>query len=215
MVTLAFLGAVAGPAAAGDVHGTARFNGPVERLAPLTVTKDNGACGAALPDESLLVAKGNLANVVVTLQGAPGAAPGKVTLDQQGCRFVPRVQVAPLGSTLEILNSDAVLHGVHGWLGRSTRFNIPMPTKGARASAKLDRVGVIQVRCDVHGWMRAYLIVANGPAAVSGPNGTFTLRDVPPGRYALTAWHERLGEKTAQVTVPAQGVARVDFALGG
>jgi hypothetical protein len=215
MVTLASLGAVAGPAAAGDIHGTARFNGPAERLAPLTVTKDNGVCGAALPDESLLVANGNLADVVVTLQGAPGAAPGKVTLDQQGCRFVPRVQVAPLGSTLEILNSDAVLHGVHGWLGRSTRFNIPMPAKGARASAKLDRVGVIQVRCDVHGWMRAYLIVADGPAAVSGLDGAFTLRDVPPGRYTLTAWHERLGEKTTQVTVPAQGAARVDFTFGG
>jgi len=215
MVTLASLGAVAGPAVAGDIHGTVRFNGPAERLAPLTVTKDNGACGAALPDESLLVVSGDLANVVVTLLGAPGAAPGKVTLDQQGCRFVPHVQVAALGSTLEILNSDAVLHGVHGWLGRSTRFNIPMPAKAARASAKLDRVGVIQVRCDVHGWMRAYLVVADGPAAVSGPDGAFTLRDVPPGRYVLTAWHERLGEKTAQVTVPAQGAARADFTFGG
>jgi plastocyanin len=215
MAMLASVGAVAGPAAAGDIHGTARFNGPVEQLDPLSVTKDNGACGTALPDEALLVANGNLANVVVTLQGSPGAAPGKVTLDQQGCRFVPRVQVAPLGSTLEILNSDAVLHGVHGWLGRSTRFNIPMPAKGARASARLDRAGLIQVRCDVHGWMRAYLIVADGPAAVAGPDGAFTLRDVRPGTYTLTAWHERLGEKTAQVTVPAQGAAHVNFTFGG
>jgi len=207
--------AVAGPVAAGDIHGTARFNGPVKQLDPLSVTKDNGACGTAIPDEALLVANGNLANVVVTLQGSPGTAPGKVTLDQQGCRFVPRVQVAPLGSTLEILNSDAVLHGVHGWLGRSTRFNIPMPAKGARASARLDRAGLIQVRCDVHGWMRAYLIVADGPAAVAGPDGTFTIRDVPPGTYTLTAWHERLGEKTTQVTVPAQGAARVNFTFGG
>ena len=212
---LASFATMAAPASAGDIHGTARFNGPVERRDPLLVTKDNGACGVALPDESLVVANGNLANVVVTLQGVPGAVPGKVTLDQQGCRFVPHVQVASLGSTLEILNGDPVLHGVHGWLGRSTRFNVPMPVKGARASAKLDRAGLIQVRCDVHGWMRAYLVVADGPAAVAGPDGAFTLRDVPPGTYTLTAWHERLGQKTAQVTVSAQGGARVDFTFGG
>jgi hypothetical protein len=63
--------------------------------------------------------------------------------------------------------------------------------------------------------MRAYLIVADGPAAVAGPDGTFTIRDVPPGTYTVTAWHERLGEKTTRVTVPAQGAARVNFTFGG
>lgn len=211
----ALIAIAAASAFGGDVHGTVRFNGPAPRLDPLAVTKDHGACGTAVPDESLLVAKGRLANAVVTLQGAPGTAPGKVTLDQQGCRFVPHVQVAPLGSMLEIVNGDPVLHGVHGWLGRTTRFNVPTPAKGTRASARLDRPGVIQVRCDVHGWMRAYLVVADGPAAVAGPDGAYTLRDVPPGAYTLTAWHERLGEKTAQVTVPAQGAAHVDFTFDG
>jgi plastocyanin len=207
--------ALGGPARAGDVTGTVEFTGDGSPRAALTVTKDGQACGAGVPDESLLVANGRLANVVVTVKGAPPAPPSAVTLDQQRCRYVPHVQTAPLGSTLEIVNSDPVLHNSHGWLGRMTRFNVPTPEKGMRVPARLDRAGLVQVRCDVHGWMSAYVVVPDGRAAVAGADGSFTIRDVPAGTYAVTAWHERLGEKTVQVTVPAQGEARVQFSYGG
>jgi len=197
------------PARAGEVQGQVRYAAAPAPPAPMPVTKDSRACGTSVPDESLLVSRGGLANVVVTLEGAPPAPPARARLDQQGCRFVPHVQVAPLGSTLEIANGDPVLHNVHGWLGRTTRFDVPMPERGVRAPVKLDRPGLIQVRCDVHGWMSAFVVVAAGPAAVSGADGVFALRDVPPGSYKLTAWHERLGVRTVEVTVPAQGATRV------
>jgi plastocyanin len=153
--------------------------------------------------------------VVVTVQGAPSRpAPGKVVLDQQRCRFVPHVQAAALGSILEIVNGDPVLHNVHGYRGRVTAFDVAMPSRDQRVSRKLDRPGVVAVRCDVHAWMTAYVVVTEGPFAVTGADGGFAIRDLPAGRYAVTAWHERLGERTAEVVVPAEGAAAADFLYG-
>lgn len=199
------------PSLAGEVRGRVGYAGPEVPAARLPATKDLQACGASVPDESLLVSRGGLANAVVTLQGPPPAPPSKVALEQRACRYVPHVQVVPVGSTLEIVNADPVLHNVHGWLGRTTRFNVPTPEKGMRVPVTLDRPGVIQVLCDVHGWMSAYVAVADGPAAVTGAEGTFAIRDIPAGSYRLTAWHERLGTRIAEVTVPAEGAAWVEL----
>lgn len=203
------------PAAGGEIRGTVRFSGQVPPAEPLAAVKDQGTCGKAVPDESLLVSGGRVENAVVTVQGAPSRpAPGKVVLDQQRCRFVPHVQAAALGSTLEIVNGDPVLHNVHGYRGRVTAFDVAMPSRDQRVSRKLDRPGVVALRCDVHAWMTAYVVVAEGPFAVTGADGGFAIRDLPAGRYAVTAWHERLGERTVEVVVPAEGAAAADFLYG-
>jgi hypothetical protein len=207
--------AAATAARAAEVHGVVTYAGAAAVQASLPVTKDKAACGDGVPDESLLAAGGRLANVVVTVKGAPAPAPGRAVLDQQRCRFVPHVQVVPAGSTLDVLNGDPLLHNVHGWVGLMSRLNVPMPEKGMRVPAKLDRTGIMAVRCDVHGWMSAWIAVVDAPAAVSAADGSFSIAGVPPGTYTVTAWHERLGEKTVQVTVPVQGAARVDFSFGG
>ncbi len=207
--------AAAPPARAGEVRGVALLEGARPLPIPLPVTKDARACGEAVEDESIEVADGKLANVVVVLEGASPAPPAKLTLDQKRCRFVPHVIVASRGSTLEIVNSDAVLHNVHGWAGLRTRFNEPMPGEGQRAEVKLDKKGLIQVRCDVHAWMAAYVVVVESPAALTGTGGSFTLRDISPGTYRITAWHERLGDRSAEVTVPEKGTAQVIFTFAG
>jgi plastocyanin len=203
---------VADAASAGTVRGKVWVARPGAAPAPLPVTKDGDTCGREVADESLLISGGRLANVVVTLRGLPAPPPARLTLGQERCRFVPHVQVAPVGSTLEIVNGDPVLHNVHGWAGHASRFNVPTPVQGARIPTKLDRAGLIQVRCDVHGWMSAYVWVVDAPAAVTGRDGTFTLSGVPAGTYTVTAWHERMGERTLQVTVPAQGDVSVEIA---
>jgi len=205
-----------GEAAAGEVRGVVRYEGASPPAAPLAVTKDQRVCGTSVPDESLLVAAGRLANAVVVVRGAPApAAAGAPVLDQKACRFVPHVQVAPRGAAMALLNGDPLLHGVHGWADRATRFDVPLADEGARGSARLDRSGPIAVRCDVHAWMSAWVFVVEAPAAVTGADGAFAIGGVPPGTYTVTTWHERLGERAAQVTVPAEGVARVDFVYGG
>lgn len=206
---------LAAPALAGGIRGTARLAGQSPKAAQLQVSRDQSACGAALPDEAVVAADGKLANVVVTVKGTPARpAPRTAVLDQQQCRFVPHVQAVPPGSTLDIVNSDPVLHNVHGYLGRATAFNVALPIKKQRVARKLDRPGVVRLACDVHGWMSAFVVVAEGPSAVSGADGAFAIPDVPPGTWTVTAWHEKLGERSAQVTVPASAEAAVDFSFG-
>jgi hypothetical protein len=218
LTSLLLAGGTAAPSArarAADLEGVALFRGAATPRPPVETTKDRDVCGRAVEDESLLVSGGRLANVVVMVKGAPATPPATLVLDQRACRYRPRVQVAPVGSTLEITNGDPILHSVRGWAGHVTRFDVVTPGQGMRVPTKLDRAGLIQVRCDVHSWMAAFVMVTAGPAAVSGPDGEFTIRGLPPGTYAVTAWHERLGEKVTQVTVPPQGKARLELDFGG
>lgn len=205
--------ALAGPARAGDVKGTIRYDGAVPAAEPLRVTKDQPTCGDAVPSETLLVADGRLANAVVSIGAIPGVQlpPVMVVLDQRKCRFVPRVLTAPVGSTVDIVNSDPILHNAHGWNGKASVFNVPMPDAGQRAPKPLRKPGLVKVGCDVHAWMGAWIWVAEGPAAVSGADGSYRLAGVPPGTYTVRIWHELLGERTAQVAVPPDGEATLDF----
>lgn len=202
----------ASPAGAGEVRGVARYAGPEGPRPPRPVGKDREVCGTSAPDESLLVNGGALANVLVEVRGLPGPPPppARGSLSQVRCRFEPRVQAVPVGSTLAVRSGDAVLHGVHGWRGRATVFSLAMAMPGEE-QLLLARPGLVQVRCDVHDWMVAFVAVVEGPAAVTGPDGSFAIAGLPPGSYTLWAWHERLGERTAAVTVPAEGMATVDL----
>jgi plastocyanin len=208
--------AVAVPAAAGELKGTAHFSGAPPSAPPLKATRDQNVCGQTLPDESVEVSNGSLANVVVTVKGGSiqKPAPTTITLDQHDCRYQPHVQAAPAGSTLQILNSDPMLHNIHGYLGTQTLFNMAMPIKGQKLPKPLPRAGLVHIKCDVHSWMNGYVVVTDGPYAVTAKDGSYEIKDLPPGTYTVTAWQEKLGEKTAQVTVPAVGDAKADFTFG-
>jgi plastocyanin len=204
-------------ARAGDLRGAVSFEGTPPKLAPLTATRDQNVCGPNVPDESVEVANGKLANVVITVKGSglQKAAPKTVSIDQQGCRYHPHVQAAPVGSTLEIINSDPMLHNIHGYLGSQTLFNLAMPIKGQKLPRPLPRAGLVKIKCDVHSWMSGFIVVADGPFAVDGPDGTYSIKGLPAGAYTVTAWHEKLGEKTSQVNVPESGEVVADFTFAG
>ncbi len=206
---------LAAPAAAGEVKGTVSYAGAAPRLAPFKANKDMKICGDEVPNESLEVSGGKLENVVVTVEGASSKAPARtVTVDQKRCRYVPHVQATGVGSDLDILNSDGVLHNIHGYLGAATIFNLAMPLKNQKITRKLAKPGLVHLKCDVHSWMGGYIVVTDAPAAVSDKGGRFAIRDLPAGSYTVKAWHETLGEKSAQVTVPASGEATVTFTFG-
>lgn len=209
--------AVAGTASAGDIKGTIKFTGAAPKAEKVKTTKDQATCGAEVDDESLVVAAGKLKNVVITVKGAAGAAtPADIKIDQAKCHYLPHVQAATVGAKVEIINSDPVLHNVHGYLGTATAFNMAMPIKNQKIPKKLEKQGLVKLKCDVHSWMSAYVVVhENGFFAVSGDDGSFTIKGVPAGTYEVTAWHEKLGEKKAQVTVPATGDVAQEFSFGG
>jgi plastocyanin len=214
VAALCVIVAVPARARAGEVTGVVRFRGEPPAAARLEVTKDRKICGDAAQDESLVVGGGGLANVVVRIV-VPGAtaAPARVALDQRGCRFVPHVLAAPVGSTVDLLNGDDVLHGVHAWSGVATAFNVPMAFRGEKVPQPLARPGPIQVGCDVHGWMSAWIYVVDGPHyAVTDARGRFAIAGVAAGTYTAVAWHERLGERIGTVTVKPDGSGTLDIA---
>lgn len=201
----------------GTISGTVRMEGAAPRLAPLQVTRTPDVCGQTVPNEEIVSGGGGvLANVVVWIDGIQHGAPAKarpLTLDQQRCRFVPHVSDATVGSSLTLTSADPTLHTTHALVGDRTIFNVALPVKGMRVTRRLDRPGVMRLKCEAgHTWMSGWIHVFDHPYhAVTGRNGRFRLPDVPPGHYTLKAWHERLGEQTAQVDVAAGGTVTSDF----
>jgi plastocyanin len=126
-------------------------------------------------------------------------------VDQVGCRYTPHVQAVTVGTALEVLNNDAVLHNVHGTLdgGGSplTVFNVAMPFKGGKSPQVLQRRGPIKLRCDAgHTWMNAYVYVFDHPYyAVTDGKGRFAIKDVPAGKYTVEYWHEPVADKQPPV----------------
>ena len=144
------------------------------------------ACDAQVPDETVLVKDGKLANVLVRLTGAlPRVAVPTVpvVIDQQGCTYRPRVQGAMAGQTIQIRNSDGTLHNVHSYAGARTLFNRAQPP-GARPMDTTFPPGteVVKLKCDVHPWMLGWVVVGEHPwHAVSGADGRFELAGGPGG----------------------------------
>lgn len=188
------------------VAGTVTYSGKTPKRKAIKVTQDVAVCGKkAIFDESLVVGKGRgLANAVVAIEGVDGASAAKrdVLLDQRECVFKPHVLAATRGSKLVVQNSDPILNTPHAYMGRRTLFNVAQPFEGMKYAYKLKKAGVIRLACDVHDWESAYVLVFDHPYfAVTGADGSFRITDLPAGTYTARVWHEKLGEKTAEVTV--------------
>jgi plastocyanin len=212
-VSLALAAGTAGPAHAGDVTGTVNYTGKVPSLKPLAMNADP-ACAkkhsGPVANEALVLGSGNtMANVLVRVKSAvPGNFPvpaQPAVIDQKGCQYFPHVLGIRVGQTLKLKNSDGLLHNVHALPKVNTPFNMAMPANRTEADTKFGKAeGMFLVKCDVHPWMSAYVGVFSNPFfAVSGKDGKFKISGLPPGTYDLEAWHEKLGVKTAKVTVGA------------
>jgi hypothetical protein len=125
-------------------------------------------------------------------------------MDQRECVFVPRVGVVPADGTVDFLNSDRLLHNIHATPMLNASFNRTQP-KARTISVTFSKPEIIKINCDLHSWMVGWVVVANHPYyAVTGADGQFTFDNLPPGKYKLKAWHERLGMVEASATVGEQ-----------
>ncbi|MBI4168672.1 MAG: TonB-dependent receptor [Acidobacteria bacterium] len=211
------------PALAGEIVGKVKYAGNPPAPAKISITKDQAVC-AKVPhlEESLLVApdkgvKNVVVNVADPKDGKKMAAPAKnPTIDQNGCKFTPRVQVVPAGQPVDILNNDGILHNIHTLPKNNTPFNKAQPKFKKKMTEKFDKPDLVQIKCDVHTWMSGWVVVAGHPYyAVSDEKGAFRIADVPAGTYALEYWHEKLGKQTKPVTVPASGSVTADLEFPG
>lgn len=194
----------------GRITGTIRVGEGVF-LEPTVVanTTDPEICGESqtLDDYAVSAETRGVENVIVSVTDVPDSlkpklAPATLVLDNRDCRFRPHAAVLTVGSTLEATNSDDVLHTTHLYGPREVNFSLP--ARGASQSRELSHPGTFVVKCDLHGWMQAFLRVDDHPFhAVADADGRFHVDGVPVGIHTLEAWHERLGTLVVEVEVNA------------
>ena len=194
----------------GVLEGVVRLGGEtIPRPTRVENSTDPLICGQMQSLEDLLVSTDDrgIKNVIVALADVPPAkvpsySPGRLELDNHECRFVPHVSVLTVGSTIVATNSDAVLHTEHFY--GALVANVALPREGTMVTTIAEEPGMIIVKCDVHGWMQAFIRVDAHPFhAVTGVNGYFRIADVPSGTYRLEIWHEKLGQQEKTIRIEA------------
>ncbi len=164
-------------------------------------------------------ANGTLANAFVYVKaglpaGAKYQAPATpVVIDQDGCRYKPHVFGLMVGQTLEIRNSDPLLHNIKAKATKNRPFNISQPTAGMKTTRTFSASEVmVSLECNVHGWMNAYVgVLPHGFFGVTGTDGSFSIKNLPAGTYTIEAWHEKYGTQTGTVTVAGAESKTQDF----
>ncbi len=215
----------AGPAVPPDsqatVTGMVSFEGTPPEAEPIDMSAEE-ACASGYGEEGpmtqhVLVSDGSLANVFVYVKSEMDRSfptPSEpVALDQQDCRYSPHVLGVQTGQDLRITNSDSLLHNINAQPSTNRGFNISQPQAGMATTRTFSLQEVmIPVKCDVHGWMNAYIGVLEHPYhSVSATDGSFSLEGLPPGEHVIEAWHERYGVQEDTVTVAAGESASVSF----
>jgi len=210
--------------AGATISGKVKFTG-ARPTNPKIDMSEEAACKAKYPTaptaETVVVnANGTLSNVFVYVKaglpaGATYPAPTTpVTLDQNGCRYHPHVLGIQVGQTLNIKNSDPLLHNIKAKAVKNRPFNVSQPNVTATPTVRTFNAPEVMValECNVHGWMNAFLGVLPHPFfAVTGADGSFSIKGLPPGTYTIEAWHEKYGTQTATVTVAGAAPKTQDF----
>ncbi len=211
------VGAGLASAAGGAISGTVKYDGTAPAPRKLEVTKDKEVC-ALHPhfEEDLIVGSGGgIANAVVTVKGAKGdLKPGEVKFDQKGCDYTPHVLAFPAGSTVDILNSDGILHNIHSYSTKNPAFNMAQPKFKKVIQRKVEQPEVIKITCDAHGWMHAWWVATDTAYfAVTDDKGNYSIAGVPPGNYEVEVWQEKLGTQDQKVEVKDGATATGNFSL--
>lgn len=212
------------PATAGTITGRVTFTGTPPAAEAIDMAGEQVCLdkhdGPPMKPLAVVGPEGGLGDVFVyvksgaAIEGLEFPTPSDaVVLDQDGCIYHPHVMGLSTGQTLTVHNSDDVLHNINATPEQNRGFNRSQPTSGMEFETSFAVPEVmIPVRCDVHGWMSAYIgVTANPYHGVTGEDGSFTLADLPPGEYEVEAWHERYGTSTQMVTVPESGEVEVTF----
>jgi plastocyanin len=207
-------------AGAGDITGTITLKGTPPPEKELTPIRENPDCSAmypgALPKTRFYVvgSGGELADVVVYLKGVPSASTGAsappVVLDQKGCLYVPQILAVQTGQKVIVRNSDPCVHNVHTQPTANPEANQVQMNGGPDLTFTFDKPEpFLKFKCDVHPWMFAWVSVFDHPYfALSGADGKFTIKNVPPGKYTLEAAHRKFGTQSAEIEVKAEGAAQ-------
>ncbi len=216
------------PASAATITGKVAFSGTEPPKVVIRMEADPN-CKAihgtnqVFTEDVVVNANKTLRNVLVYVSaGVTGTFPIPAetwVLDQKGCQYHPHVWGVRVRQKGEILSSDATNHNVHPLPKNSKLPNMGMPNKGEKRPITITKAEFsppVQFKCDVHPWMTAYCGAFDHPFfAVTDDQGNFKIGGLPPGKYTLTAWHEKYGEQKKEVEVAAKDSKAVDFDYKG
>jgi len=207
------------PATAASVSGTVTLEGAAPKAAKIDMTQDP-ACKGMNMAETVVADGGKLDNVFVYVKegldnrtfDAPKDA---VTIDQSGCKYHPHVLGVMAGQTLKIVNSDATTHNIHPTPAANREWNESQPPQSAALEKTFAREEImLPVKCNQHPWMKMYVNVVKTPFyAVTGPDGKFEIKGLPPGNYTLAFVQEKLGTQEQKVTLAPKDSKTVDVAF--
>ena len=204
----------------GTLSGTVTYEGTAPPPQKIEVTKDPEVCGKDKTAPNLVVGQGGgIANVVVVVNATKGKkleVPAQnPTFDQKTCEFHPHVLAFPAGSTIDVTNSDGILHNIHTTSTVNPSQNQAQPKFKQKIQIKVEKPEwPINVKCDVHGWMSGYWISEEHPyVAVTDANGAFKIADLPPGDYQVELWQEKLGKKTMPASIKAKEETKVAWTM--
>jgi plastocyanin len=209
-------------ATAGTISGTVKLDGAPPVFRPINMSADPNCVKAnkkpVFPEEVVTGAGGTLANVVVYVKSGADdyswpTPTDSVTLDQKGCMYTPHIVALMVGQTLSVINSDATTHNIHPMPVDNREWNKSQPPNSPAITDTFARPEVaIPVKCNVHPWMQGYIaVLANPLYSVTGKDGKFEIKGVPPGTYTIEAWQEKYKTLDQTVTIGPKESKIVDF----
>jgi plastocyanin len=213
------------PATVGEITGQTNFEGTRPKQARILMDFDPVCVkehpAPAYAEDNAVNDNGTLPNVFVYVKSGAEkyafATPTEpVTLDQAGCLYKPHVLGVMVGQTLRIISSDQTTHNVHAIPRDNTEWNLSQPPGAPPIEKTFSNPEImIPVKCNQHPWMKAYVGVVSNPLyAVTGSDGTFTIKGLPPGDYTIEAWSAIGGQGQTQdqkVTIGPKESKKVDF----
>ena len=204
------------PATVASVNGTVKLDGAAPKSAKIDMSQDP-ACKGTNTAETIVVDGGNVANVFVYVKDGLGnrtfdVPKDSVTIDQQGCKYHPHVLGAMAGQNIEIKNDDPTTHNIHPTPQSNREWNESQPPQAAPLEKSFAREEImLPKKCNQHPWMRMYINVVKSPFyAVTGPDGKYEIKGLPPGDYTIAFVQEKLGEQDQKVTLGAKDSKTVD-----
>ncbi len=212
-------------AADGKITGTVKLDGTPPHMKGIDMSKDPYCVKAHANDpahlETVVVGSGGgLENVVLYISaGLPASAQSEAptnvpVFDQKNCMYTPHVLAMDVNQKFEVKTSDQTTHNIHP-LPNPMTGNIPWNQSQPPGAGPIEKswkaTEVIPVQCNIHPWMHGWFVVVKGPYATTDSSGAYTIKDVPPGDYTVTAWQEDYGTQTQKVTVAAGGSGTANF----
>jgi plastocyanin len=204
------------PATVATISGTVKFDGAAPKASKIDMSQDPG-CKGMNEAENTVVTGGDLANVFVYVKDGLGSRTfdvpkDPVVLDQQGCRYHPHVLGVMAGQTVQIKNDDPTTHNIHPTPKDNREWNESQPPSAPAIEKNFAREEImLPVKCNQHPWMKMYINVVKNPFyAVTGKDGKYEIKGLPPGDYTIAFEHEKLGEQIQKITVAAKETKTVD-----